>query len=108
MNTARQVDWVGDVPAPFAKGSDTSREAAASLTNTATLRNKVYAVIEAGGEHGATDQEVQARLRIPPNVETPRRWELVNAGLVRDSGLRRKTKSLRNATVWVSTLLVTA
>ena len=36
-------------------------------------------------------------------VETPRRWELVNAGLVRDSGMRRKTRSRRNAAVWIAT-----
>lgn len=102
MNTARQIDWVGGEHPPFAKGSDTSRAAAESLTNTATLRNKVLKVIQSRGTVGITDQELQEVLQLPPNVETPRRWELVNAGLVRDSGMRRKTRSRRNAAVWVS------
>lgn len=102
MNTARQIDWVEDEHPPFAKGSDTSREAAESLTNTARLRDKVLRVIRSRGSLGITDQELQAILQLPPNVETPRRWELVNAGLVRDSGLRRMTPSRRRAAVWVA------
>lgn len=96
-----QIDWVNNPP--FAKHSDTSREAAESLTNTATLRTMVFNAIKLRNGLGATDQELQELLHLPPNVETPRRWELVNLGLVRDSGNRRKTRSGRSAAVWVTT-----
>lgn len=99
MNT--QIDWVENPP--YAKGSETSREAAESLTNTETLRALVLSAIRLRNGRGATDQELQEVLNLPPNVETPRRWELVNMGLVRDSGNRRKTRSGRNATVWITT-----
>jgi hypothetical protein len=97
-----QIDWV-EKGAPYAKGSDTSREAAESLSNTGTLRALVLAAIRLRNGRGATDQELQEALNLPVNVQTPRRWELVNMGLVRDSGQRRKTRSGRNATVWVTT-----
>lgn len=98
-----QLDWVENPPAPYAKGSDTSREAAESLSNTATMRGCVLNAIKLRGALGATDQELQELLHLPPNCETPRRWELVNMGLVRNSGQRRKNRSGRSAAVWMLT-----
>lgn len=103
MKLGRQIDWVGGAAPPFARSSDTSREAADSLTNTEKMRNTVLLAIQLRNGLGVTDQELQDVLKLPPNVETPRRWELVNMGLVKDSGMRRKTRSGRNATVWVTT-----
>jgi hypothetical protein len=97
-----QVDWV-DNPPPYAHGSETSRKAAESLTNTETLRQAVLHAIRLRNGLGATDQELQELLRLPPNVETPRRWELVKLGHVKDSGQRRKTRSGRSAVVWTTT-----
>ncbi len=51
--------------------------------------------------HGPqTDQEIQEVLELDPSTERPRRVELVRMFLVRDSGLRRLTRSGRHATVW--------
>jgi hypothetical protein len=49
---------------------------------------------------GGTDEELQDALGMNPNTQRPRRIELVERGLVRDSGRTRKTKSGRRATVW--------
>lgn len=99
-----QSDMFSPLP-PFQRESDTSRAAAESLSPRVTgeLRARVYKAICARGAFGATDQELQAMLRMKVNVETPRRWELVNAGLVVDSGHRRKTPSGRTAAVWIAT-----
>jgi hypothetical protein len=98
-----QRDLFAPPPPPFQRKSDTSRAAADSLSPriTAACRRRVYTAIKERGARGATDQELQAVLRLKVNVETPRRWELVNAGLVKDSGKRRKTPSGRTAAVWV-------
>lgn len=64
------------------------------------LRERVLAHLRAHG--GATDDEIQAALDMPPSTQRPRRVELVRAGLVRDSGEKRKTRSGRRAAVWVA------
>ena len=87
---------------PFVAHSETSRDAAASLPNAGTLRALIYwyLVADAGTGNGHTDEELQADLAMPPSTQRPRRVELVKAGLVRDSGRVRKTRSGRNAVVW--------
>ena len=60
------------------------------------LQAMVYGCILAAGERGMTDKEIQAKLRMDGNTERPRRIELVGAGRVVDSGLRRE-----RSTVWV-------
>ena len=66
-----------------------------------SLRSAVLDVLTWRGAIGATDQEMQEVLGLPPNTQTPRRWELVNAGRVIASKLRRPTRSGCPATVWV-------
>lgn len=68
-----------------------------------TLREQVLAFIENRGNGGATDDEVEAVTGMRHQTASARRRELVLKGLVRDSGLRRETRSGRNATVWVVT-----
>ncbi len=80
----------------------TSSVAAAQIEpKAATLRAKVLEFIAGRGIAGATDEEVQAALQMDANTERPRRYELVGDGLVRDSGMRRKTTSGRPAAVWI-------
>jgi len=67
------------------------------------LCRKVFAAIAKRGDAGATDEELQSLVGLRVQTETPRRRELVLAGLVRDSGNRRPTSSGRPATVWVTT-----
>jgi hypothetical protein len=81
---------------------ETAHAAADAIAQTAgQLRAVVLSAIEKAGAAGATDEELQDRLGMPANTQRPRRWELERAGLVRDSGQRRPTKSGRNAVVWV-------
>jgi hypothetical protein len=82
--------------------SDTSKASAADIESKAkTLRAEVLGFIRISGRYGATDEELQIALNMNPNTERPRRVELVERGLVVDSGKKRKTKSNRQAVVWV-------
>lgn len=91
-----------DLP-PFQAHSETSRAAAVEIKpDASSLRRKVLAYLEERGKWGATDEEMQRGLDMPPNTQRPRRVELVTAGSVEDSGRQRKTLSGRNAVVWVA------
>jgi len=90
-----------DMPAPFQQHSPTSREAAMKVVTPGTLRADVLKLITESG--GATDEEIQDRLRMNPNTQRPRRRELQQAGLVRDSGDKRTTRAGRYAVVWTTT-----
>lgn len=91
-------------PPPFVRTSDTSRAAAGRLAplSAKTLRARVLRVIEAAGEAGRTDEELQDELQMAGSTQRPRRVELVEGGYIRDSGQRRPTHSGRAAVVWVA------
>jgi hypothetical protein len=59
------------------------------MPRTGTLRRMVLDYLTARGAHGATDGELQWALKLAGNTERPRRLELVEVGLVNDSGRRR-------------------
>lgn len=81
---------------------DTSREAARLIRPvTGKARRQVYEAIRSRAD-GMTDEELQTVLQMSPSTQRPRRVELVEGGLVRDSGRTRKTKSGRSAIVWVT------
>jgi predicted ArsR family transcriptional regulator len=83
---------------PYQTHSETSREAAISIKGrTANLRTQV---LEALRRHPSTDEALSERLTMSPNTCRPRRVELVDRGLVVDSGRREKTASGRSAVVW--------
>lgn len=87
-------------PAPSARGSITSAQAADSL-GPATLnamQRRVLELLQATPE-GLTDEEMQRRLGMNPSTQRPRRIELARRGLIVTSGTR-KTSSGRNADVW--------
>lgn len=82
---------------------ETSIAAAISIEgSTPTLRAKVLQVIRDAGMLGLTDEQIQMSALMPANTERPRRRELELAGLIRDSGMKAKTVSGRNAVVWVA------
>lgn len=86
---------------PFQSHSKTSKEAAVAIEGSAgTLRHQVWGFLVGRGDAGATDEEIQNMLELNPSTQRPRRIELVNGGLVRDSGRTRLTQSRRKATVW--------
>lgn len=85
--------------APAQRHSATSIAAAAAIEpSAATLRGRVLAFLRASG--GATDERGIDSTGISPSTYRPRRIELVDAGLVRDSGRTRTTRSGRQAVVW--------
>lgn len=91
--------FAGTMLPPAQHHSLTSIAAAASIIGgAARSRRRVYELLFSYG--GLTDEEIQEALRMNPSTERPRRIELVELLLVRDSGLRRKTRSGRSAVVW--------
>lgn len=89
--------------ASFARGSDTSREAARSLSPDALtkLETKVFEFIRDRGPPGATCEEIELHTTLPHQTASARVNGLMNKGRIADSGQRRKTRSGRRATVWV-------
>lgn len=77
----------------------TAKQAARAIgPATGHLRQLVLGHLRATGP--ATDEAMQRALNMPGNTQRARRVELVDAGLVRDSGKRAKTSSGRAAIVW--------
>lgn len=104
----RQAELLGpagiDPAPPYVKNSDTSKAAAkAMLGKTGSVRRRIYLRIKLAGAYGCTDEQIQVAEGIDPSTERPRRVELVQAGLIRDSGRRRDLKSGRTAVVWIAT-----
>lgn len=87
---------------PFVSGSVTSLAAAESMKPaSSTYRRLVLQVLR---QHplGLTDEEIVGLTGLNPSTARPRRIELLTMGAIRDSGTTRKTKSGRQATVWLS------
>lgn len=88
---------------PHQPHSDTSRAAAEAIApRAATLRRLVLEWLQSQGEQGGTDEEGRLALGLTVSTCVPRRVELMKAGLVRDSGRTRPTRSGRQATVWIA------
>jgi hypothetical protein len=86
---------------PAQKHSDTSVEAGARIDSQLNrLQRQVLNYLQKQGETGATDEEMQQGLGMPPNTQRPRRRELQLNEVVHDSGARRLTRSGRRAVVW--------
>jgi hypothetical protein len=81
----------------------TSDDAARRIAPRAKpLRDRVFEYVRARGPEGATDREIQAALELHSDTEVPRRYELVKAEKLVNSGRKRKTPSGCSATVWVT------
>ncbi len=91
-----------DVP-PSIRSSSTSRHAAARIAGISSkLGGRILDVLRDAGCLGLTDQELQELLCMTGDSERPRRVELVEEGLVVDSGSRRRTPGGRLAVVWIA------
>ena len=87
---------------PSVRDSRTSAQAADGIrSGSARLRQQVLDLLRAS-PGGLTDEELQQRLEMNPSTERPRRVELVNLGLVADSGRTGRTASGRSAVLWVA------
>jgi len=96
--------WNPDGTPAYQAHSATSAEAAQKAQPaSAKQRARVLALLASLGAHGATDEEMQDALGMEGSTQRPRRIELQNRMLVRDSGRTRKTRSGRAATVWEAT-----
>ena len=83
--------------------SETSISAAVAIEPKAgTLRARVLNALRIRKHHGATDEELQTWLEMNPSTQRPRRVELLESGLIKDSGTTRQTKSGRSAVVWIA------
>lgn len=93
---------------PHARRTDpeTSHEAAESVTNITPLKQEILQRLMTP----MTDADlyelltISSRLIVTESGVRSRRSELVQAGLVRDTGARQKLKTGRNAIVWETTL----
>jgi len=86
---------------PYAKGSDTSREAAESMKPVAgDLRERVYRRIKESDTDGITCDALEVALGLSHQTCSARVNELRNAGRIVDSGLRKRTRSGRKAVVY--------
>ena len=85
--------------APYQHHSDTSFRAAEKIEpSCGNLEWEVLDFMRRFG--GMTDAEMQNLLGMGGSTQRPRRVSLVEKGLVRDSGTKRKTTAGRLATVW--------
>lgn len=84
---------------PFARGRETSREAAEEMKPHASrLALQVLRLIRE--RRGATCAEIESAMGLAHQTASARIWELAGMGLIEDSGARRPTPSGRRAIVW--------
>ena len=84
---------------------ETAHEAAEGIKGVSGRQRRIVFDLIAASDVGMTDEEIQSASGLSPSSQRPRRVELVDGGHIEDSGLRRKTKSGRNAIVWVRRML---
>lgn len=81
---------------------DTRRAARPAEARAGNQRDRMLAAFIAAGERGLTDFEAADELGISLNSVRPRRVELRERGLIRDSGRTRKAPSGHRAHVWMA------
>lgn len=87
---------------PPSNGVATSDAAAESMRGqTALIRERIRQFIVSRHVVGATADEIEQMLEIAGNTVRPRLVELRHLGLIKDSFQTRKTRSGRQATIWV-------
>lgn len=88
--------------APFVAGSETSKEAAESVEKHVTgLARKVLDFIEGRGKWGATSDEIETELDMRHQTASARVRELFLKNKIERTEIKRKTRSGRNAFVYV-------
>lgn len=95
----RQLSLLDLPSAPYVKGSPTSLRAARRIVDKAEAkRARILRLLRSRGP--LTDWDIQQALDMDGNTERPRRRELEQQGLVRDSGKTRRLPSGRSAVKW--------
>lgn len=101
MTKDKQTLGLFDSRVPYAKSSDTSKEAAGRIRHVAgSLEAKVLAEIVRLGS--ATCDEIEIALDMPHQTASARVNSLMERKLIVNSGEKRLTRSKRRATVWVA------
>ncbi len=102
LDRIRRIDEIGPT-VPHARGSDTSRAAAASIRVTvSSKRGRVLAFVLERRAKGATCDEVEEALEMSHQTASARVYELRGAKLIVDSTNRRVTRSGGFAAVYVA------
>lgn len=100
------IDDLGEQLGPFARDSDTSREAAIrAFPKKKKTAWRIVLAIMATGERGYTRAEVADALSIPDSSADGRISELIGGGFLRESGRTRPTKHGSQASVVIATTL---
>lgn len=86
---------------PYQSHSETSKEAAEKKTDAKIDRRIILEMIEAQGFSGLTNDEISARLGKNSSFYSPRLIELERSGDIAKLQETRKTRSNRNANVYV-------
>lgn len=81
--------------------SDTSREAAETLTTAQVYRQALLDQLERRGMEGITIDEFAQAMSVPPNAVSGRFSELANVDKICKTPMRRKTRSGKNACVYL-------
>lgn len=91
-----------DITRNFHGGNRESTEAHRSIVSTKeSLRRRVIAYVRARGDLGATSDEIEVGLGLPHQTVSARITEAKAGGELVPSGVRRPTRSGRNASVLV-------
>lgn len=86
---------------PHQAHSATSKAAALSVSNAATDRERILDFVRKRGVQGATSDECQAEFQLAHQTGSARVAELLQGGLIIESGRQRKTRRGRDADVLV-------
>lgn len=82
---------------------DTSKEAAQRIEpETSVLRRRILGELQVRGTFGATCDELEQAMDLSHQTASARIREMNLKGSIVDSGNRRKTRTGRNAIVWVA------
>ncbi|MEK6591982.1 MAG: hypothetical protein AABZ67_02755, partial [Pseudomonadota bacterium] len=92
--------WKMEIAAPFQKHSPTSREAARAISGkVGPMERELLVLFFHAGDYGWTDDALIEK--VGTQSVRPRRIYLTAIGKLRDSGTTRKTRTGRNAVVWL-------
>jgi hypothetical protein len=97
-------DTLPDDPHGLFRGSDPtpSRDAARMIVPALNqIQAQVLSAMRDAGSHGLTDFELDATFNCKKSTFRSRRAELVEKGMIRDSGQRRENDGTKR-TVWVA------
>lgn len=82
-----------DQMGPFARESDTSRDAAlGNYPRAGSQRWRVLEALRERGARGATRDELELMLRLGGSTVRPRVWELLHGGWIRETERTRPTR----------------